>query len=114
MTSDTFQAYSAKDLAQLAKKRGVPGWHSMRKDQLVKALVRLSRPRTNGVAAHVPAATQGRRAGGAANLSRPATPARRGAPAPAKVAVKPSSASKPLVLKRAKSPHVARRLQEAR
>ncbi|HEY4761326.1 MAG TPA: DUF4912 domain-containing protein, partial [Thermoguttaceae bacterium] len=29
-----------KDLANLAKKQKVPGWHAMRKDELVKALLR--------------------------------------------------------------------------
>lgn len=32
--------YTMKDLATMAKKKGVSGWHSMRKDQLVRALVR--------------------------------------------------------------------------
>lgn len=43
MTAQTLNNYSAKDLAQMAKRRGVQGWHTMRKDQLVKALVRLAR-----------------------------------------------------------------------
>jgi hypothetical protein len=34
---------SCKDLAEMAKKRGVRGWHSMRKDQLVRVLTRLAR-----------------------------------------------------------------------
>lgn len=37
---------SAKDLASLAKRRGIAGWHSMRKDQLIQALLRLGQ--TNG------------------------------------------------------------------
>jgi uncharacterized protein len=43
MTAETLNNYSAKDLAQMAKRRGVHGWHAMRKDQLVQALVRLAR-----------------------------------------------------------------------
>jgi len=43
MTSATLKKYTCKDLAQMAKKRGVRGWHSMRKDQLVRALVKASK-----------------------------------------------------------------------
>lgn len=39
-TTAALKSYTTKDLAQIAKKQGVPGWHSMRKDQLVRALVR--------------------------------------------------------------------------
>ena len=43
MTASTLRSYSTKDLAQLAKRRGVNGWHSMRKDQLVRALLTRTR-----------------------------------------------------------------------
>jgi uncharacterized protein len=33
---------SVKDLAELAKKKKIPGWHAMRKEELIKALVRLA------------------------------------------------------------------------
>jgi uncharacterized protein len=39
----TLSNRSCKDLAEMAKKRGVRGWHSMRKDQLIKVLVRAAR-----------------------------------------------------------------------
>jgi hypothetical protein len=39
MTLATLKSYSHKDLVQLAKKGGVHGWHAMRKEQLVKALL---------------------------------------------------------------------------
>jgi hypothetical protein len=32
---------TAKDLASLAKKKNIPGWHSMRKEELIKALAKL-------------------------------------------------------------------------
>lgn len=53
MTAETLSNYSAKDLAQMAKRRGVHGWHAMRKDQLVRALMRLAAKsaRGNGSAA---------------------------------------------------------------
>ena len=39
MTPAALKSYSLKDLSQLARQGGVRGWHSMRKDQLVKALL---------------------------------------------------------------------------
>ncbi len=43
MSPATLRSYTCKDLARMAKERGVPGWHAMRKDELVTALVKLSR-----------------------------------------------------------------------
>lgn len=40
MTAATLKNYSCKDLAQMAKLQGVIGWHAMRKDELVEALVK--------------------------------------------------------------------------
>ena len=40
ITAAKLKAKTVKDLAAMAKKKKVPGWHSMRKDQLVRALVR--------------------------------------------------------------------------
>ncbi len=40
MTAETLKSYSIKDLSELARKRGVEGYRSMRKEQLVKALLR--------------------------------------------------------------------------
>jgi hypothetical protein len=48
MTSASLKEKRVRDLARLAKQHGVAGWHSMRKDQLIKALVRKAR---NGLAA---------------------------------------------------------------
>ena len=42
-TPATLRARTVKDLAAMAKRKGVPGWHSMRKDQLVKSLLKLAR-----------------------------------------------------------------------
>ena len=39
MTSATLREKPVRDLARLAKQHGVAGWHAMRKDQLIKALV---------------------------------------------------------------------------
>lgn len=39
MTVEKLRTCTRKALAEMARQRGVPGWHAMRKDQLVKALV---------------------------------------------------------------------------
>ncbi|QDU98534.1 DUF4912 domain-containing protein [Lignipirellula cremea] len=51
ITAATLKSYRSKDLAQMAKEEGVPGWHSMRKEQLVRALLRAEKRRTKSTAA---------------------------------------------------------------
>ena len=51
MTSASLKDKRVRDLARLAKQHGVAGWHSMRKDQLIKALVRKARTGLPGEAA---------------------------------------------------------------
>ncbi len=46
MTTEKLQRYTARDLAQMAKKKGVVGWHSMTKAQLIRALVKASKSST--------------------------------------------------------------------
>jgi hypothetical protein len=48
MTATTLRSYTAKDLAQMAREGGVEGWHSMRKEELIRALVRLAQRRAAG------------------------------------------------------------------
>lgn len=43
ITEDKLRSESAKDLAQMAKSKGVQGWHAMRKEELIKALLRLAK-----------------------------------------------------------------------
>jgi hypothetical protein len=38
MTSEQLQCRTKKELAEMARKKGVPGWHAMRKEELVAAL----------------------------------------------------------------------------
>ena len=45
ITTASLKTQSWKDLAEMAKNKGLSGWHSMRKDQLVKALVRAAQRR---------------------------------------------------------------------
>ena len=46
MTVDALKDCNKRHLAQLAKERGITGWHAMRKDQLIRAL---SLPRATAV-----------------------------------------------------------------
>ncbi len=43
MTAASLREKPVRDLARLAKRQGVRGWHAMRKDELIKALVRKAR-----------------------------------------------------------------------
>ena len=45
MTLANLKEKPVRDLARLAKQHGVPGWHAMRKDQLIRALVRKAKAR---------------------------------------------------------------------
>jgi len=45
ITTASLKTQSWKDLAEMAKNKGLSGWHSMRKDELVKALVRSAQKR---------------------------------------------------------------------
>lgn len=63
MTADTLNNKTLKDLSQLAKRRGVSGWHGMRKDQLVRALLKLAKP---------PAKANGKKVAPPPRLSKPA------------------------------------------
>jgi len=47
MTAATLRSYTAKDLAQMARERGVEGWHGMRKEELIRALVRVAQRRAD-------------------------------------------------------------------
>src|SRR5262245_61705015 len=50
MTRDELHRCTKKDLAELARKRGIAGWHRMRKEELLEAL-RAQARRRNGKAA---------------------------------------------------------------
>jgi hypothetical protein len=63
MTQEQLQAHTRKQLADMARQRGVAGWHSMRKDELIRALGEAPRP-----AATTSTAT--------ATARKPASPAR--------------------------------------
>lgn len=48
MTPAALKSHTYRDLAQMAKKHGVPGWHAMRKDQLVRALAKAVQKKSAG------------------------------------------------------------------
>src|SRR5262249_25896831 len=50
MTSDKLQACTKKELADLARRKGISGWHGMRKQELVAALLEASSRRKKAVA----------------------------------------------------------------
>ncbi len=95
MTTEALKTCTLKKLAEMAKKRGVSGWHTMRKDQLVRALGRIQ----------AKSAPQ-------AKASSPSKPAKKGVP-PSRlstntrgvssngklhVAAKPASSRKPIAV----------------
>lgn len=45
-TAASLRAHTSKKLAEIAKKKGIPGWHSMRKEQLVRALLKLTKKKS--------------------------------------------------------------------
>src|SRR5580704_17805598 len=47
MTTDRLLSRSKKDLAEMARKKGIVGWHAMRKEELVEALGQLA-AKSNG------------------------------------------------------------------
>ncbi|NBW86382.1 MAG: hypothetical protein EBR23_06030 [Planctomycetia bacterium] len=85
MTSASLKEKPVRDLARLAKQHGVQGWHSMRKDQLIRALVRKAKSALSDT--------------GTGNAPRPA---------PKAAALQAGSAA------RVTSPEVAQRIAEAR
>ena len=62
MTPATLRNYTAKDLAKMAKEQGVSGWHSMRKEQLIRALTQRPSSKRGGGKRTVKTATNGRAA----------------------------------------------------
>jgi hypothetical protein len=47
MTADHLRSHTAKDLAQMARKAGISGWHGMRKEELIRALLLAARQRVS-------------------------------------------------------------------
>jgi hypothetical protein len=90
ITAEKLKRRTAKDLASMAKRKKIPGWHSMRKQELVRALVKQARS----------AAAKKARSG---KLSRSSSKNKR----------KPAAEGKlPSAAKRARTPYTERRLRQ--
>ena len=50
ITAEKLKTHTVKDLAAMARKKKVLGWHTMRKDELVQALLKLARADITGSA----------------------------------------------------------------
>jgi hypothetical protein len=81
ITAAKLRSHTVKDLAASAKKKGIPGWHAMRKDELVKALVSKARSEEaknrraqNGNGAASAAKAVAKRSNGASSRVVQATP----------------------------------------
>ncbi len=75
ITAASLKSRSLKDLSQMAKQGGVRGWHSMRKDQLVKALLTAAKTKssaTNGKKIAAPARRSTAKTNGTATAHKPA------------------------------------------
>lgn len=60
---------TVKDLADQARKKGVAGWHAMRKEQLIRALVKHAKARTRAAGKLVTAASRNGHSNGHARLN---------------------------------------------
>ncbi len=67
ITAASLRSYTSKDLAQMAKKKGVSGWHSMRKEQLVRAILSETKKKAKKKAASANGKTNGKVASGKSN-----------------------------------------------
>ena len=47
LTASSLRSQKSKELAQLAKANGIPGWHSMRKEQLIRALLKIAKQKAS-------------------------------------------------------------------
>lgn len=64
MTLSELKACTRKELAELAKRHRVDGWHPMRKDELIKALAAATRGKKSGATARSSRTPAGRKSGG--------------------------------------------------
>ena len=130
ITAASLKEYSRRDLAEMAKRRGVSGWHTMCKEQLVRALTRLRvmASRAKALSAQKSAKSAPRNGANGSNVASSAKPAVRSSAKPAvrssakppakppatrQVAGKAETASRSApVRSRKKTPRVLRQIEE--
>ena len=105
ITAAKLRTRTIKDLAETAKRKKVPGWHSMRKEELVKALVNRARAQ----AAKAARRTQPKD-GNNARVAAKSRPTRTNGKAKGHRPLRPSQAPD----KKALTPHGQRRLKQIR
>jgi hypothetical protein len=111
-TADKLQTLTQKDLAQLAKKKGVAGWHDMRKDQLLRALSKLMSAKPAAAKAPIAAVKKSAPAKGLAPAAKAKSSAKVSAaraPVPSKAPVltkAPVLAKTPVLAKASSNGHV--------
>ena len=106
MTPAALKSYSHKDLAQMAKQGGVRGWHSMRKDQLVKALLTTTKPKAS-TSTSKKAVVPARRSTPQAKPARAAVSIRKSVPSH-------PAAARQIPVRKATSPRVQRHISQVR
>jgi len=107
VTLNNLRSQSSKDLAKFARSEGIPGWHNMRKEQLIQALTRLLKRRGQPAANLRPASTSKTSSKPAAKKIQPAVAVKSTA-AKSSAAAKPTTAkptiAKPVVASKAAKP----------
>ncbi len=123
MTTASLKEKPVRDLARMARQYGVAGWHSMRKDQLIRALVRKAKARRSAPAATLRPARPAAVKAAMTTQQRVSTAGQRGAAPPLSVAIATSAAVKAAARSKVseesrdeapRDPDVVRRLEEAR
>lgn len=105
VTLNNLRSQSSKDLAKFARSEGIPGWHNMRKEQLIQALTRLLKRRGQPASNLRPAPASKASSKPAAKKIQPAAAAKSTAtkaPAAAKTIAAKQVVAKPVVAKATK------------
>jgi hypothetical protein len=109
MTTASLKALAHKDLAQLARQGGVRGWHAMRKDQLITALLGVAKAKASEARASKKVLVPARRNGAA---RKPAGGSKPRASVSRRPAAAVQSTRRPAAVRRKANPRVIKHLQK--